>query len=555
MFSLENPDYSQSLADTFWIGDATGVHKQLSLLHVIPQQTDYDVYFDTAYYEYIHSVSATGFVAFRTNKAMFVENVLTGQTIELPAVSRIIDEMTVQWSPDGGRGILTDGDNVWLVSPDTTQITYLTALFNHTYNSSDAPQPVWSPNGHHALILSGDTLYHLNVATAQLDKIPIAGQWIYWSWQSDTVAFIYAYPAYEAPQLPALLIDFATGASQSVPIPDQLFSAQQPKLSPDARRVLMISEGPVLYDIQKHQTQRLRPPAGSYEADGGGEVLWNKDSQWALTFTSGAVAGGGFCCRHLGIVRADGQYQRDLSFVLDAVTSISLNWLPSQVHSVTLSPALTKPLFAHPKQILTGQDWSFGLIWSPDGKRLLSENGQWPPTTVQLWDTASRQATPIPLRPDDTHNLGWTQNAQDEFVPALMPVTPSQRSSNDLYPIAYSPDRTQVVTNGTDKFPPGVYNTTTHTIIHRFDEIKSTIFSASYSLNGRLLAVASPFESAYIWDTTTWNVVATLPEIATSVAFSPDGKQIAAGTSWNVNLYDVRDLITASLCTQQNACF
>jgi len=550
-FVLENPNYSQSPSDTFWIGDETGIHKQISLPHVISQHIESDVYDDSAgIYQTFQSFSASGEVAYRTENNLVVENLLTGQMTNLPVVVGLYNNVTIQWSPDGSHGILTDGHDTWLVSPGTAQLTNEAVPPNPSTQSSNALQQIWSPNSQHALILSGDTLYHLNVVTAQLDKVPIEGQSINWSWRSDTQAFIYACPAYEAPQAPALLVDFAAGTTQNIFVPDLSTEIPQLKLSPDTLHLLMIGEGSNLYQLQPYSEQQLRPPAGAWRSDPGGDMLWNKDSQWALTFKRGF-----FGQHYLGVIRADGHYQRDLSFIYDPVSSISLNWLPPQVNPANLSPALSRPLFVQPKQVLTGQDWSFGLIWSPDGKRLLSENGD-EPTSVQLWNIASRKGVPIVLKPDDTHGLGWTQNEKGEFVPALTTATQAQGSWSGLYPLAYSPNGTQVIiSGGKDNFPPGVYDTKSQNLIYRLDVFKGDIYSASYSPDGRLLAVASPFASAYIWDTTTWNIVATLPEVATSVAFSPDGKQIAAGTSWNVNLYDVRDLITATLCTQQNACF
>ena len=58
------------------------------------------------------------------------------------------------------------------------------------------------------------------------------------------------------------------------------------------------------------------------------------------------------------------------------------------------------------------------------------------------------------------------------------------------------------------------------------------------------LAVANDFGSGQVWDTQTWNVVATLRYPAPAVAFSPDGQWLAASRSWDIDLWSVHDLLT-----------
>jgi WD40 repeat protein len=44
---------------------------------------------------------------------------------------------------------------------------------------------------------------------------------------------------------------------------------------------------------------------------------------------------------------------------------------------------------------------------------------------------------------------------------------------------------------------------------------------------------------------TTWEVVAEIPHATSAIAWSPDGTQIAVAASWDVEIWDVAELIEA----------
>jgi WD40 repeat protein len=72
------------------------------------------------------------------------------------------------------------------------------------------------------------------------------------------------------------------------------------------------------------------------------------------------------------------------------------------------------------------------------------------------------------------------------------------------------------------------------------------LVSASYSPDHRLLAAGYVYGSAQIWDTQTRTIVARLPHAAQAVAFSPDGRTLAASSGWDIQLWDVNDLLTSN---------
>ncbi len=103
----------------------------------------------------------------------------------------------------------------------------------------------------------------------------------------------------------------------------------------------------------------------------------------------------------------------------------------------------------------------------------------------------------------------------------------------------------------------GVYDVATGALIYALGDPFINYTSATYSPDGRFLTLGSPYDDSQIYDTRTWQVVATLPHAAPGVAFSPDGKQLAITASWDVEIYDVSDLIPPDvICSEQGvACF
>jgi WD40 repeat protein len=67
--------------------------------------------------------------------------------------------------------------------------------------------------------------------------------------------------------------------------------------------------------------------------------------------------------------------------------------------------------------------------------------------------------------------------------------------------------------------------------------------SGGFSPDNGLLVIADYGAPTRIYDTKTWRVVRQLPITAFAAAFSPDGKYLAAGNGWDIDLWRVADLV------------
>ncbi|MEP7288486.1 MAG: hypothetical protein ABI947_22265 [Chloroflexota bacterium] len=531
-FIVENSNHLSG--DLFIIGDKAGHLVEKTVTGVISQLADIDDVHPTDN-AYRISVSSIGNVAYRTDSALVVENLLTGKRLTFPPLSD--KDMNIQWSPDGRYGLLF-GSHVSLLSLENGQLKqFETGVLPSP--TCGLPQPLWSPNSQHALFVIQDVLYHLSSDTAKLELLSTSNPCTSWSWQENAQALLYDHNGTKA-----FVEDFATGSQSTVFSGQAETAIWEPEISPDKHYLMYMAGGTAIYDLQTRQTRLLSPASASWMAGGNGEVIWNKDSKWALTFLSGLVAGGGYCCRHLGVARADGSLQRDLSFIEEYVSPIALNWLPDQVNPSMLPTPQKQALFPKPNQSLYGTDWSFQLVWSPDSKNLLSSGGGETNsnTSILMWNIATGKSTvAFPQSADNSIPI-WGKNEAGNYLPKVVTNKISPWDSRRI--LATSPNGRQIVVDNTLADPySSVYDAVSYKLIYRLEPKFQDIYSASYSPDGQYLAIGSPFYPAQIWDTTTWQIVATLRDPAPAVAFSPDGHYLAASNSWNIDIWNLKDVL------------
>jgi len=201
-----------------------------------------------------------------------------------------------------------------------------------------------------------------------------------------------------------------------------------------------------------------------------------------------------------------------------------------------------QPLFPSPTKTLEGKNWTFALAWNPDGKELLSSGDGWLSSTEDVirWDLASGQGT-VAFSASDKQYIGWTRNDDGTFAPApVLRLSISGWEPGDL--LAVSPDGKRVVTRGYPYFA-GVYDAVTRDLVVALADGSAGFYSASFSPDGNLLAVGTPYARTDIIDTRTWQHLFTFPDPTPAVAFSPDGQYIATSSSWNIQIWRVADLI------------
>ena len=421
-------------------------------------------------------------------------------------------------------------------------------------NTYDAQRYVYpSPSGGYVLFRDENSRFQLlTLQTGELINIPLGSieprqvDWDDEYWLDDE-HFMIADSQYINDQ--AMILLFDTQQKTGDFIYAYNWTGDNMYFSPDQLQIAYSTAGwefgATIHNIKSDTYIRVQPHSGSYYSMPGGEIYWHSSSEWLLLAEETLIAGGGApSSRWLGVVRSDGNMPRDLSWCW--LAEICYGWLPPQVNHNSLSQPLLETL-PTPIKTLSGNKWVTYLSWSPDGNYLAVdyEYGE-----LWLWNIAKEQMltsyetlnhhwlyNPINRQPQ----LKWEADEKGNYLPQVsdrIEIEDWVGSGAEI--MAISPDGEQLVAHLNETY--GVFDRETQTLI--YDENNFAYSFANYSPDGRYLVEGSWFGSTKIYDTQTWEVLATLPSRgAFSATFSPDGQYLAVGSSWDVQIWDVAILL------------
>jgi WD40 repeat protein len=210
-----------------------------------------------------------------------------------------------------------------------------------------------------------------------------------------------------------------------------------------------------------------------------------------------------------------GQIIREFS---DLVRSIAFSpdgrYISGSSDKITLWDVSTGSLI----RTFPGQREVVSIAFSPDGRQIVSGSQD---RTIKLWDIATGQEI-------------WTISEHKDRVSV----------------VAFSPDGNQILSGGYDDRIL-LWSAATGQLIREFTRTINGISfnahrygveAAAFSLDGAQVVSSSYDNDIKLWDTATgqeiWNSPARRSEFFTSVAFSPDGTQIVSVSLQGITLWD-----------------
>lgn len=459
-----------------------------------------------------------------------IENVLTGEKHAVASIDSIYRSEQILWDVSGQYAVITN-EHLWLLDCPEGQLTLLRENWELADFYGRDEKPTWSPDSSFALFMGTDhVLVAFNRIAGTLTELPVDTGVDYrspeWYWVDNTHAGFH-YPGM------FIIYDLVSLTAQHIPV--EIDDNTDPRLSPDGQRLFFVEDGPVIYDMATATYQKFRPSYAGFHSFDGGEVVWHTSGEWAFVFEESLVAGGAYV-RDLGIMRSDGTQRRDLSFIRGIPNPITVNWLPPQVDPAALPSPVTVPLVAQPNTTLHGAHWSFYADWSPDGRRLAAglDWGSRDGGDINVWEVKTGEIVHVFENAGADERVVWSSG--ETFIPDLSIPDPDSGGGCD-YVMARSPDGRHVVQCGK------AIDTATGNVLADLEKGCGFYFDATYSPDGRLLVTASNIHPVEIWDTTTWEIIVSLPNQGQTVAFSPDGTQLAVTASWDIQLWDVAELL------------
>ncbi|MCI0712230.1 MAG: hypothetical protein L0154_18900 [Chloroflexi bacterium] len=460
--------------------------------------------------------SVTGWVAQRTSSGLELVNVLTSEQVthQIAWDDDYAGEYRMIWN--GDEGVLS-GENIWYVATDTIlQIVRFDPAFRPVARYFD-----WSPDSQHLVMVLDELVFQFT--DGLVTRLDLSVQHIFvgfsLTWIDGDSAFLLVEEA-------LFRHDFDTQNTRSLAetIPYRLEPAFA--AAPSGELIGYVNQGAVLFNPASENVTLLPPHPNSYHTVPGGRVEWNGD--WVLIYENAFLAGN-YNPYFLSVAREDGNGHHAVGRILQG-DRVYAGWLPAAVDPTAMPHAPLEDTHLRPGQILEGEHWSFRLVWSPDGTKIAA-GLDWDMGSITIWDVERG----IPL--ETIHDISLDTALRWEDGELVLQNLPRQNIDFD------SNDEWRVIGRDAEGTYVELYNIESSRFVCPVMGEFDVTSSASLSPDGKYLATGHRYEPARIWDVEICTVIATLPETAPGVAFSPDGTQLAAGVSWDIHIFNVARLL------------
>jgi len=475
--------------------------------------------------ERLSPVSSKGDVLVKKSGELFLYNISTDTMRSIGDTP--LELKAVIWSLDGRYALLNTG-KIETINVATGIRKVLLEKGDVTVPYPDMTRKTsWSANSNHALLTDDTSFYHFDARTDDLEKLPYlfpkGNAYPTWEWRSGDIATL-SWSEESVTYQNSNRVAHCDFSQKAVCIQGQAglsYGYGLPDMSNDARYIAYVHSDVQIYDQKAQQKYSYRPPARSYMTVPGGEARFHPTLPWLLTFKHGLIAGGGDCCRHYGVIRADGAYQRDLGFMYGFIEPLVLDWLPERVPVQEMGSTLITPIYPVPDRIIKGVDWAEDIVWNPNSDQLLINYGN----SVYVADIDNKSGKRI-FKDTGSRTAYWDGDPAGDFwfsvLGAVSPVPLKQ------------PFVVNQTTNSGGYLQWEILDAQTRQVVCTLNH---DVWQVIMSVDNRLGLLQTPYEDAEIWDIRTCRKVFTLSSPALGAAWSLDGRWLAISSSWDIHLY------------------